>query len=95
MKKIVYASVVVMILLASQFASANWDPSSENKKGIYYCTKDLHKLESSSISSEKSISGYSKEYIQVSKYDDINHTFLRHCFIISAEEIAMCGVLIS
>lgn len=89
MKKSVYVSIMVAILLVPQFVLAEMDLSSENKKGIYYCTKDLHKLESSSISSNKSVSGYNNEYIRVSRDDDILHTFLRHCFIIYAEEIAM------
>lgn len=87
MEKIIYVSIGVVILLMSQLVLAKWEYPSKSRKGIYHCTRDVDNLKSSFVTSEKSVDGYNKQYIKVSKYNDPNHTILRHCFVVSAEEI--------
>jgi hypothetical protein len=82
---VLLASLIsVSMVLAEQ---AEFHPN-ERRMTLYFCSKDLDMLGSSSIPSDKSVEGYpDNHYISVGDGDDEKHTFLRHCFILLGDEI--------
>ncbi len=71
------------------------DLARENKAGIYFCTRDVEENIlglSPAIASDKSWDNYDDiGMIVVDDRDSPKHKYLRHCFVLLAEEIAQKG----
>lgn len=95
MKKIFCYLLLLNILLSSfvVFANSNYSPNEDESMGIYFCTKDLHALESSSAKEDKYIK-HGDIFVKRS-LDNGYHTFLRHCFLIVGDTYKKRTLIVS
>jgi len=94
MKKVAYVSLMGMLLClpfsfiyADEFLCS--DDFEKSSAAIYFCTRDVEEYESTGIPSDKSLDNYPDSIIVVGNKDSTKHKYLRHCFVLLANEIVV------